>query len=179
VAGPAALARIQRDFETLKNAAALLNAPEDQVYARLESLRDGQKLLEKQISELKQKLASGGSTAADEIREAAGVRYIARAVDGLESNEAKQVADELRGKVKSGVVVLGISKGAKASLLVALTPDLVGRLDAGKIIRELAPLIGGGGGGRKDIAEAGGKSPEKIPEALAAVGGVIEKMLAG
>ena len=66
----------------------------------------------------------------------------------------------------------------KASLLVALTSDLVGKLDAGKIIRELAPLIGGGGGGRKDIAEAGGKYPEKIPEALAAVPLVIEKMMA-
>ncbi len=185
-AGAAALARIQHEHEALRATAAALNAPEDQLLSRIEQLREEAKQLQKQVSDLKRKaaLAGGGGAgvaneAGDGIGAIHGVKYLTRAVADLESGEAKQLADEFRGLVKSGVVVLGVTKGDKCSLLVALTPDMTDKLDAGKIVRELAKIIGGGGGGKRELAEAGGKLPEKIPAALAAVPETLGKLLGG
>jgi len=107
----------------------------------------------------------------------AGVRLLAERVDGLGAQETRELADGLRGKLGSGVVVLARAEEAKAALLVAVTRDLETRLPAGDLVRALARIIGGGGGGRPDIAEAGGKSPSRLDEALAALPGEIERRL--
>ena len=89
-------------------------------------------------------------------------------IDGLGASETRQLADALRRKLGSGIVVLGRADGEKASLLVAVTDDLKARVPAGDLVRELAQIIGGGGGGRSDLAEAGGKDPSRLDEALTA-----------
>jgi alanyl-tRNA synthetase len=98
-----------------------------------------------------------------------GVKVIAERADGLAQQELRELADALRGRLGSGVVVLGRADGPKASLLVAVTPDLTGRVPAGALVRRLAKIIGGGGGGRPDMAEAGGREPDRLDEALRSV----------
>jgi alanyl-tRNA synthetase len=100
---------------------------------------------------------------------------VAERVDGLGPQELREVADGLRQKLGSGVVVLGRADGSKASVLVAVTEDLTDRLPAGELVRALGRRIGGGGGGRPDMAEAGGKEPGRLDEALAAAAEEIEK----
>jgi alanyl-tRNA synthetase len=102
----------------------------------------------------------------DEAEEVAGTRVLARRVEGLSPQEMRELADALRGRLHSGVVVLGRAEGKKASLLVAVTEDLTKKVAAGDLVRALGKIIGGGGGGRPDMAEAGGKNAERLDEAL-------------
>jgi alanyl-tRNA synthetase len=87
--------------------------------------------------------------------------------------------DQHRSRIKSGVVVLASPSEGKVSIVVGVTPDLTKKVPAGQVVKQLAPIVGGGGGGRPDFAEAGGKDPSKIGEMLAAARGVVEKMLGG
>ena len=97
-----------------------------------------------------------------------GITILATRVDGLDDKGLREMADSLRDRIKSGVVVLGAAQGDRAILLAAVTKDLTARYHAGNIIKQLAPLVGGGGGGRPDFAQAGGKDPSKLDDALAA-----------
>jgi len=97
-----------------------------------------------------------------------GITVLATRVEGLDDKGLREMADHLRDRIKSGVVVLGTAHGERALLLAAVTKDLTGRYHAGNIIKQLAPLVGGGGGGRPDFAQAGGKDPSRLDEALAA-----------
>jgi alanyl-tRNA synthetase len=104
-------------------------------------------------------------------------RVLAERVDGLAPQEMRELADGLLAKLGSGVVVLGRTEGEKASLLVAVTDDLKDRVPAGGLVKELAGIIGGGGGGRPDRAEAGGREPQRLDEALSrAVPAVAERL---
>ena len=114
---------------------------------------------------------------ADQAQVGEGVKVVAARADGIKPNETREVADNLRRKLGSGVVVLGRAQDDKASLLVAVTEDLTDRLSAGDLVRELARMIGGGGGGRKDLAEAGGRDPARLDEALAAAPGLVRSRL--
>jgi alanyl-tRNA synthetase len=105
------------------------------------------------------------------------VRVVVERVDGVSPQEMRELADGLRGKLRSGVVVLGRAEGRKASLLVSVTDDLTARLAAGDLVRELGRIIGGGGGGRPDLAEAGGQDSSRLDEALKATAGAIEKRM--
>jgi alanyl-tRNA synthetase len=107
----------------------------------------------------------------------AGVGLLAERVDGLSPQEMRELADNLRGKLRSGVVVLGRAAGGKVSLLVAVTADLKQRVPARDLVKELGPMIGGGGGGRPDMAEAGGKNEAGLDDALAAARGAVERFL--
>jgi alanyl-tRNA synthetase len=105
------------------------------------------------------------------------VRVLAREASGLDSAGVRQLSDTLLARIKSGVVVIGRSTDGKASLIVRTSDDLTKKIPAGQVIKELAPIIGGKGGGKPDMAEGGGNQPEKLAEALAASYGVIERML--
>ena len=94
-------------------------------------------------------------------------RLIARRVSGLDKDALRGICDSLRDRVKRGVVVLASESDGKVQLLVAVTKDLTERLKAGQLVKELAPIVGGGGGGRPDFAEAGGKDASRIDEMLA------------
>jgi len=132
-----------------------------------------------QQARMKAALSSGtGGGALDDAVEVAGVKLVARQVSGLDKDGLRALVDQHRDRIKSGVVVLASPSDGKVSIVVGVTPDLTKKAPAGLIVKQLAPIVGGGGGGRPDFAEAGGKDPSKIDELLAASRGVIERMLA-
>ncbi len=108
-----------------------------------------------------------------------GVQVLAREVGGLDRSAMRNLADSLKAKIQPGIVVLGSADGQRVSLLVSVSEDLRGRVDARKVVRELASIVGGGGGGHATMAEAGGRDPERLGEALAATTGVVERLLEG
>jgi alanyl-tRNA synthetase len=122
--------------------------------------------------------AVGSSSNGDESREVAGVRVLAREASGLDSAAMRQLSDTLLARIKSGVVVLGRSGEGKVSLIVRTSSDLAGKIPAGQVIRELAPIVGGKGGGKADMAEGGGNQPEKLEDALKESYNIIERLIA-
>ena len=121
---------------------------------------------------------SGKGAAGDEPIDVAGVKLVTKRVSGLEKNALRGISDSLRDRLGSGVVVLASENDGKVGLVVSVTKDLTARLQAGRIVKELAPIVGGGGGGRPDFAEAGGKDPAKIDELLAKAPDVVRALLA-
>jgi len=125
------------------------------------------------------KLATAeAASAIDDARDVGGVKVLAQRVGNLDANGMRQLADQLAQKLRSGVVVLGLADDGKASLVVRVTDDLTGRLQAGKLVNAIAGVIGGKGGGKPDMAMAGGKEPGKLDAALeqsyAAVASMLE-----
>jgi alanyl-tRNA synthetase len=176
VSGKGSLDRFRREHAILRALEEQLSVPGDQLLSeierRLEELRTVQRDLEGQrVAAVRRQLARK----AEKPRVVAGVRLVAERVDGLGPQELREVADGLRQKLGSGVVVLGRADGSKASVLVAVTEDLTDRLPAGELVRALGRRIGGGGGGRPDMAEAGGKESGRLDEALAAAAEEIER----
>ena len=123
-------------------------------------------------------MAGPASSPADEAIEIAGVKLVTRQVQALEPQALRTLADSLRDRAGSGVVVLASSNDGKAALVVSVTRDLTGRVHAGQLVKELAPIIGGKGGGRPDFAQAGGRQPERIGELLAACRELLGRQLA-
>jgi alanyl-tRNA synthetase len=119
----------------------------------------------------------GGGASRDDSVEVQGVRLIARRVKGLDKTSLRTLSDSLRDQLGSGVVVLANETDDKVTLVVAVTRDLAGRLPAGTIVRQVAPIVGGGGGGRADFAEAGGRDVSKIEIALTESRAVVERLL--
>ena len=114
---------------------------------------------------------------ADDTVEVAGVKLARRKVADLDKDALRGLADSLKARIKSGIVVIASANDGKVQMVVAVTPDLTGRIKAGQIVKEIAPIVGGGGGGRPDFAEAGGKQPEKIDEMLDQSRAIVEKLL--
>src|SRR5206468_7547992 len=135
--------------------------------------------LGREITQLKTKLAIGGGRPdeADGVVDIHGVKLARRKVTDLDKDALRGLADSLKAKIKSGVVVLASAADGKVQIVVSVTSDLIGRIKAGQIVKEIAPIVGGGGGGRADFAEAGGKQPDKIDDMLNASEQVIAKML--
>ena len=107
-----------------------------------------------------------------------GVRLLTRQVKGVSGGDLRNLADTLRQKMKSGVVLIGSEADGKATLLAAVTSDVQGRVPANALIQRLAPIVGGKGGGKPDLAQAGGKDPDRIGEALAQAEAAVREMLA-
>ncbi len=145
--------------------------------------QDKQKQLEKEMKQLKLKLASGAtaaSTVADDgIVDVGGVKLLMRRADDVSGGDLRNLADTLRSKLKSGVVVLGSVTDSKVTLLTAVTKDLVDRVSANTLIAKLAPIVGGKGGGKPDLAQAGGKDPDKLGEALDRAADALRELLGG
>jgi alanyl-tRNA synthetase len=161
-------------FQTLDDSAhelqQQLNARLEEIPAYVRSLQGKQKSLEKELKQLKLRLASSGAAGASPVAESSvdvgGIKLMARRVDDVSGGDLRNLADELRSKIKSGVVVLGSVTDSKVTLLTAVTKDLVDRVPATSLIQKLAPIVGGKGGGKADLAQAGGKDPDKLDEAL-------------
>ena len=142
------------------------------------------KRLAREVQDLKVKLAMGGAAAAGGAEpgevDLDGVKAVFRSVPGLDKNGLREFSDSLKAAIKSGVVVLAsATDDGKVAIVASVTPDLKGRLHAGNIVKALAPIVGGGGGGRPDFAEAGGKDPSRIDEMLTQGRMVIERMVRG
>ena len=181
ITGLESVKAFQRDRDELARIGSVLNARPAEVGARIGALQDDNRRLARELQQAKMKAALGGSGGAgggDEATEVAGVKLIAREVAGLDKDGLRALVDRHRDQIKSGVVVLASATDGKVSIVVGVTPDLAKTLPAGKVVKELAPIVGGNGGGRPDFAEAGGKDPSKIAELLTASRGVIEKLLA-
>jgi alanyl-tRNA synthetase len=149
----------------------------------IERLQEELKRTRKEFDDLKLKIATGaiggGSSSAngDEAKDVAGVKVLAKTVEGLDANAGRQLSDTLLARLKSGVVVLGRKDDGKVGIIVRVSDDLTDRVKAGNIIKEIAPIVGGRGGGKPDMAEGGGTIPEKLSEAIDASLAVIEGML--
>jgi alanyl-tRNA synthetase len=167
--GAGALEEIRRHEALLAELAQLLKAGGQDAKTKLEKLLGQQRELEKRIHELQGKLAGGASRdVLADARAVDGATVLATRVDGLDDQGLRDLADTLRERIGSGVVVLGAVREDRVLLLAAVTKDLTKRFHAGNIIKHLAPLVGGGGGGRPDFAQAGGKDPSRLDAALAA-----------
>ena len=143
-------------------------------------LQDELKKARREADELRLKIASGATGASsngDESREVAGIKVLAREASGLDAAAMRQLSDTLLARIKSGVVVLGRSSDGKVSLIVRTSADLTSRVPAGQVIKELAPIIGGRGGGKADMAEGGGNQPENLAAALQKSYEVVERLM--
>ena len=180
ITGMESLKAFQRDRDELSRAGATLNTRPGEIAQRIAALQDEQKRLARELQQAQMKAAmagGGGSGPRDEAIDVAGVKLVAREVSGLDKDGLRALVDRHRNAIKSGVVVLASPVDGKVSIVVGVTPDLTKKLPAGQLVKQLAPIVGGGGGGRPDFAEAGGKDPSKISEMLAAARGIIEKLL--
>ena len=175
ITGEGALNWVRQREQVLKDMGRILKGSEEDALERLEKLLSRQHELEKQLDQLQSQLAGSQSDdLASQVRRINGVNVIASRVEGVDQKALREMADTLRDKHQPAVVVLGATSGAKVSLLAAVSKDLVQQYHAGKIIKAIAPLVGGGGGGRPDFAQAGGKDPTRLDEALQKVYGLIE-----
>jgi alanyl-tRNA synthetase len=182
VTGVDAYERFREDEEIIGQVTSNLRTSRAELPAMIGRLQDDLKKARREADELRLKIATGAagssSSNGDDAREVKGVRVLAREASGLDSAGVRQLSDTLLARIKSGVVVIGRSNDGKASLIVRTSDDLTKKIPAGQVIKELAPIIGGKGGGKPDMAEGGGNQPEKLTEALEASYGVIERMLA-
>jgi alanyl-tRNA synthetase len=174
VTGTGALDEIRRHEATLGEIAQLLKTGEQDAKGKLEKLLLQSRELERRVQELQAKIAGGATTdVMADARQVNGVTVLATKVEGLDDRGLRDMADRLRDRLKSGIVVLAAAQGEKAMLLAVVTKDLVGRFHAGNIIKQLAPIVGGGGGGRPDFAQAGGKDPTKLDAAVEAAYAIV------
>ena len=185
VTGSAALETIQDQRRTIDRLLAALNVPGDQAPEAVERLQSDVKRLAKENRQLRitvetGRLALAGSASAVAQAPSAqnagavppsgpgaqGVQVIARRVDGLDKVGLRELADSLKGRHERAVVVLASESDGKVSIVVSVTKELTGRVHAGTLVKQIAPIVGGGGGGRPDFAEAGGRNPDKIDDLL-------------
>jgi alanyl-tRNA synthetase len=182
VSGTGALHEFRRDFDVAKVVGGLVGvsdvAPADALRQRIAVQDEEMKKLRRELDAVRMKAASSSvSDAASSAVEVKGVKVLAQRVDGLEKAQMRELVDSLRGKLGSGVVVLGAAADGKVSLIVGVTKDLTSRVQAGKVVGTLAAKVGGKGGGRPDLAEAGGSDVGSLDAALANSGEVVGGML--
>ena len=143
-------------------------------------LQQDARRLAREVHDLKVKSALGGPSSSEggDIEDVGGVKAIFRSVAGLDKGALRELADSLKAKLKSGVVVLASpNEEGRVAIVASVTPDLKGRVHAGNIVKALAPIVGGGGGGRPDFAEAGGRDPSRVDEMLKEGRAVVGQML--
>ena len=147
-----------------------------QLSQRIDAMVENQRRLEKELADLNARLLSGGSSET-EVQEIAGISLIAKRVEGVDPKSLPDAVDKMKNKLGSGVVVLASVQGGRIALIAGVTQDLTDRLDAGQIVNHVAQQVGGKGGGRKDLARAGGDQVDELDGALESVVGFVEKAL--
>ena len=182
VTGADAFTRFQETEALMDQLAGGLRTARQDLPVTIERLQEELKRARREADELRLKIATGAvgssSSNGNEAREVApGVKVLAREASGLDAAGMRQLSDTLLARIKSGVVVLGRAGDGKVSLIVRTSEDLTKRVPAGQVIKELAPMVGGRGGGKPDMAEGGGSQPDKLAEALEASYSVVEKLL--
>ncbi|WP_346795627.1 alanine--tRNA ligase [Halomonas sp. Bachu 37] len=180
ITGENALAYFREQEARVSRIGERLKAKPEQVETRVEALVERNRGLEKELEQLKAKLASAaGSDMLDQAREINGVKLLATQLEGVSGKELRGVLDQLKNKLGSGVVVLGVADQAagKVSLIAGVTQDLTERVKAGELVNHVASQVGGKGGGRADMAQAGGSQPEALPGALSSVANWLEAKL--
>lgn len=178
VTGDAALVYSQRQEQQLLEIAGALKAAPQEVAYKLSQILDHVKQMEKEIAILQSKLAGlQGSALIEGAQEVKGVRVLAAKLEGANAKTMREALDNFKQKLKSCAVVLGTIENNKVALIAGVSDDLTAKLKAGDLVNFVAQQVGGKGGGRADMAQAGGSMPEKLPQALASVPGWIEQKL--
>jgi alanyl-tRNA synthetase len=176
VTGEGSLSKVYQEEETLKEVGQLLKSSNNELRNKVQSLLDEMKAKEKDLSSLKSKLAG---SLVDEVlgmkKDVKGVSLVVARTDELDADGMRQLIDSLKAKMGSGVIVLGSGKPSQIIFIAGVTKDLTGRVKAGDIVKEVSKITGGGGGGRPDLAQAGGKDASKVDEALRQVPHILEK----
>jgi alanyl-tRNA synthetase len=170
VTGDNALALVQQQQAMLSEAAAAFKAPVCEVPAKIVQVLDNVRALEKELARLKSKLAaSQGDDLTSQAQEVKGAKVLAAIMEGADVTALRETMDKLRDKLGSAAIVLGSVADGKVTLIAGVTPDLIGKVKAGELVNMVAQQVGGKGGGRPDMAQAGGTQPENLPAALASV----------
>ena len=182
VSGTGALSEFRRDFDVARVVGQMVGAsdaaPADALRHKIAAQEEEMKKLRRELEQVRMKSASAAvSDAASSAIEVKGVKVLAQRVDSLDKSQMRNLVDELRGKLGSGVVVLGAANEGKVSLIVGVTKDLTGKVQAGKVVGQIAALVGGKGGGRPDLAEAGGNDAGALDGALGKSASVVESFL--
>lgn len=176
VTGEGALALVQAMTRRLNEAAAALKSTPEEITSRIGQVQDQVKVLEKELNALKSKLASGqGDELATQAVDIKGIKVLAATLEGADVNALRETMDKLKDKLKTAAIVLASVNGDKVSLIAGVTADSIGKVKAGELVNFVAQQVGGKGGGRPDMAQAGGTNPQALPEALAGVQGWVEQ----
>ena len=176
VTGESACEKIQKESETLADIRSLLKVQPEEELNRLKKLLEKTRETEKEITNLKEKLVSGkGSGLLDSVKKIGDISLLIKRVEGMDPKTLRTFIDNAKNQIKSGVIVVGTATNGKVMLAAGVTKDLTDRFQAGTIIKEIAGIVGGTGGGRPDMAQAGGTRVDKIDEALAKVETLLQK----
>ena len=175
VTGENALSLLQSLEERMAQAATLIKAPPTELPARLAQIMDNVRAMEKEITRLKSKLAaSAGDDLVGQAIDVGGVKVLAVQIDGADVASMRETLDKLKGALKSAAIVLAAVDSGKVTLIAGVTADLIQTLKAGELVNHVALQVGGKGGGRPDMAQAGGTDPSNLPKALASVKAFVE-----
>jgi alanyl-tRNA synthetase len=170
--------RLEEDENLIQELAHTLRTPRTELTRTLTRILEQQRQLESELETLKRKAANSQiGNLVEAPKEIRGVPVISRKVEGVDPSMLRELAENAGTKIGSGVVVLGLASNGKASLVAVVSQDLQKRLHAGKIIKKVAELVGGSGGGRPDFAQAGGKDSEKLEDALQNVYNIVAEFL--
>ncbi|MEX0959728.1 MAG: alanine--tRNA ligase [Burkholderiales bacterium] len=176
VTGQGALEHVQRREVKLAEISAALKSSPEEVEHRLVQVLESVKSLEKELTRLKSKLAtSQGDDLADQAEALGELKVLAARLDGADARTLREAMDKLKDRLKSAAIVLGAVEGDKVTLIAGVTSDLTGKLKAGELVNFVAQQVGGRGGGRADMAQAGGTEPARLPEALKSVRAWVEQ----
>ena len=178
VTGEAALARFYQDEAKLDQLAQLVKAGRDDLVQKVEHLQQNQRKLEKELEQLKAKMASqaGGDLAAQAV-EVHGLKVLAASLDGADIKTLRDTVDQLKNKLGQAAIVLATTQGDKVSIIAGVTKQETSKIRAGDLVNAVAQQCGGKGGGRPDMAQAGGNQPDKLPAALQSVAEWVENQL--
>jgi alanyl-tRNA synthetase len=178
VTGRGALEFVQALDRELHHAAFLLKAPASEITQKIAQVQDNVKALEKELARLKSKLASSqGDDLAAQAIDVKGIKVLAASLEGADAKTLRETMDQLKSKLGSAIVVLGAVEAGKVQLAAGVTADAVGKVKAGDLVNYVAQQVGGKGGGRADMAMAGGTEPSRLPAALASVRAWAEQRL--
>jgi alanyl-tRNA synthetase len=177
VTGTGVLERLRNDEDFLREVAESVKVSVPELPGRLKKLQETILEQDQKIRDLMASVAGGGSSDLEsQIREESGIRYLAAELPGQDAGSLRDAADRMRDRIGSGVVLLATRDSEKVALVVRVTKDLSDKFPAGEFVKRLAPIVGGGGGGRPDMAQAGGRNPEGLPELLDTMETVIREM---
>ncbi|HNN46947.1 MAG TPA: DHHA1 domain-containing protein, partial [Azospira sp.] len=175
VCGDVALAWLDAQQDTLAAVTGALKAQPQEVVAKVGQMVDQVKSLEKELARLKSKLASSqGDDLAAQAADVKGIKVLAAVLEGADVATLRETMDKLKDKLKTAAIVLAAVDGDKVSLIAGVTADTIGKVKAGELVNAVAQQVGGKGGGRPDMAQAGGTNPAALPAALASVKGWVE-----
>jgi len=181
VTGQGALDWVAKSDQVLRELAAIVKAGRDEVEDKVRQLAERSRKLEKEVAALKSKLASGqGGDLSSTAVEVAGVKVVATRVDGADAPALRDAVDQLKSKLRSAAIVLAsVQEPDKVVLIAGVTQDQIAKVKAGDLVNVVAQMVGGRGGGRPDMAQAGGNDPARLDEALAAVAPWVQARLLG